>query len=282
MDELFHAEGDLDGDGFTEIITAFGFVDPISDDYDRIDSCFALRSRNGKIELIKQDFCDGSAYEPYSIELVRFAGSDRYYIVVGTTNYASMNGLTVYEISGDDVMLVAAGESAVGVCQAWLSDLQSDGSYGGFTVHLSSYDVLYYPVTTYYKFVKGSFEQQDSIVDPGLYPAEPAEVVLHFLELSSVADNYPSPDITSRISEMWADTPDYEPGGNAWYTALFNYILGLEYDDEPTMKLSTAEDGQLVEVTVLLSDPLTGNDVCVIFYLIRDVEKWVITNTLVE
>ena len=276
MDELFYQEKDLDNDGNTEIIAAFG--DKSNNEYstDWIKASFALCDRNGKIELIKQDFCDGGGYECRDMQFARFTGSDNTYIIVGTTNGAYMNGLTIYEVTGNDVKELGGTASPTGVCDAYLSDERSDGSYGGFTETLSSYDVFYFSVTTFYKFSNGDFEPQGSTVALGDYPIAPTDVVIQYLSLNCLIQTYYSPDITNRIYELAGHDRGYYIYGapTDWYSAIYKYVLGIDLPDEPSLTVQETVSGEVARVNITLENSQNAVKVTIDFDMTLSDEKW--------
>lgn len=247
MEVLFYSEIDADGDGNIEIISAFGHGE-------LIESCFVLREQDSEIQLVKQDFLPEYGYAHCDMQLARFKGSDLYYIVVGVTNTANMNGLSIYKITENDVLYVDGAQSAVGVCDAYLSDKKEDGTYGGFTAKFSSYDVLYYPTVVTYHFQYRDFNRKDSYVDVGEYSKTPTDVIIHYLSLYCLHQRYFSNDIVERNQEIydgwWNLSYVDEPG---WTNALYHYILGIDSDSS----VITADEvitGRKAKVTVHYSD----------------------------
>ncbi|MCL2160255.1 MAG: RsiV family protein [Oscillospiraceae bacterium] len=285
MDELFYQEDDIDGDGNIEIIAAFGQK---ASDIDTIMASFALRDKNGNTELLKQDFCEGGGYECSSVQFARFGYSEATFIVVGVTNHASMNGLAIYQIAGNEVVELARAASPTGSCNAYLSDEQSDGSYGGFTQSLSGYDVFYYPVTTFYKFENGRFEAQESSVDVGDYPKLPEDVVIEYLALNCLAVNYYSLEGQNRIYEL-ADYGPWRPYGiygygslDTWYRALNQYLMKTELSDEPSILLIGDISGEANEIAmcaVVMKNPQMAEEVTLNYEMVYGYGKWHIVSS---
>jgi len=278
MDELFYKEKDVDNDGYVEIIAAFGDKSNVSDGTDWIESSFILRDKNGKIELISQDYCIGG-YESYSMQLVQFTGSSETYIAVGVTNTASLYGVYIYAVSGDDVKQIGGAASPTGAGNAYLSNKQSDGTYGGYTSEQYSYDVLYYPITTFYKFNDGAFDQQNSAVDVGDYPATPTDVVIQYLSLSCLEASFYSSDMEQRLYDIagyqyW----DIYGSPGEWNMALFNYDMGFDQPDEPSMTLVETDSGQESTITVTLSNQISEETATVTFDLALQDSKWHISS----
>ena len=271
MEELFYEEKDLDGDGNVEIIAAFGVM--AKDEYgiDQIRASFALRDKNGKIELIKQDFCDGSGYECSGIRLAQFVGSDNTFVVVDVTNGMSMNGLAIYEV-GNGVAELARAVSPVGVCYVYLTDEQRNGSYGGFAEALSGYDVFYYPVTTFYKYENRAFVRQGSSVEVGAYPKTPTDVIIQYLALNCLLQNYYSEQITERIYELADYYASWGLYGSldSWYSALSQYLTGTRLQGEPGMTVDeyVFKGGEMFGVTIEMSNPQMTEDIWMDFHLV--------------
>lgn len=265
MDELFYREMDADGDGNTEIIAAFG--------HSEIESCFVLREQDGEIQLVKQDFLPEYGYFYRDMQLVQFTGSDLSYIAVGITNTANMSGLSIYRITENDVLYVDGAQSAVGVCDAYLSDKKEDGSYGGFTAEFASYDVLYYPTVVTSHFQNGDFDWKTSEVDVGEYPKTPADVVIHYLSLYCLHQRYFSDDIVERNQEIYTGWWDLsyvnEPG---WIDALYHYILGID-SDSSVLTADEVITGQKAKVTIHFTDETTDT-VILEFDMVLNNEKW--------
>ncbi|MCL1792332.1 MAG: RsiV family protein [Oscillospiraceae bacterium] len=278
MDELSYLEMDADNDGNMEIVAAFGNMAQEGNDAGIIKASFALRDRGGEIELIKQDFCDGRGYECCEVQFARFSGSPAAFVVVGITNQANMNGLAIYEIIGGDMTESIRAVSPAGVCSAYLHDDRGDGLYGGFIKTLSSYDVLYYPVTTFYNFSGGRFEAQNSTVSIGEYPSAPEEAVIQYLSLILLNQRYNSGEITERIHEL-AENADWDIFGSAddWQSALYKYISGIENSGEPNMIAREAELGSDSNIVVVLENSGKAETVTLIFDLELDEERWHIT-----
>ena len=279
MDELFYQEKDMDNDGNMEIIAAFGNKAKNEYGTDLIEASFALRDRNGKIDLIKQDFCDGGGYECGNIQFARFTGSDSMFIVVGVTNGMNMNGMAIYEIAGNDIKELCRTVSPAGICNAYLSEQQKGGSYGGFTKELSSYDVLYFPVTVFYKFNNGAFEPQSTAVEVGEYPKTPTDAVIQYLSLNCLFHDYYSLDISERLYELarYAICDIYgAPSG--WYSALYQYILGITLPGEPSITAREIVLGETAQVNTVLANPVKNEKATADFNLNFNNEKWHISS----
>lgn len=278
MDELFYCEIDADEDGRIEIIASFGYKSKGTYDVDLIEADFVLRDKNGAIQLVEQDFCSEGGYEHSYMQLVQFTGSTRYYIAVGVTNTANMNGLAIYEVTDDAVQYLDGAQSPVGVCDVYLSDKKSDGTYGGFTAEFSSYDVLYYSVSTFYKFNDGIFRQRDSKVDVRDYPKTPTNVVVQYLSLECLRQRYFSYDIVKRSQEIYDGWLGVHIGGADWDSAIYCYELGVDLPDYPHMTVSETGDGQTAKVDVNLSDIQNEELRTIIFDLVFRDGKWRISS----
>ena len=273
LDELFYHEMDVDGDGNMEIIAAFGASrgDPL------IETCFVLREQNGVIKLVKQNFFKESGYAYHGIQLVRFTDSDLYYIVVGITNTVNMNGLSIYKVIENDVLYVDGAQSAVGVCDVYLSDKKDDGSYGGFTAEFFSYDVLYYPTVVTYYFQNGVFNQQSAGVTVGEYPDTPTDVVIQYLSLYCLHQQYFSNDIIERCEEIFAEWLDFSNFfEHDWYDALFNYRFGFD-SEFPFITADEAINGQNAKVTIYLNEN-TEQTTVYEFDMVTNNGKWQIVS----
>ena len=239
MDELFYQDKDVDRDGNMEIIAAFGkrANDPTESD---IKADFVLRDNNGKIELLKQDFCHGG-YENYTMATVKFTGSNQTYIVVGVTNYVSMYGIAVYQVDGDDIKELVYAASPTGAGHTYLGNQICNCSYGGYTDDRYSYDVLYYPVSTFYSFRNNVFTQQQSDVYVKDYPDNPKDVVLQYLTLKALEQNYTCDGITNRLDELSVLEGSIDMVDFDWYTAIMHYNFGST-DQYPYLTIDEPND----------------------------------------
>lgn len=272
MEVMFYEELDADRDGNTEIIAAYG-------DRDSLRICFVLREVDGDVRVVKQNFYQG-VYDCHSIELARFGGSDCYYIVAGVTNYGEMNGLNIYEITKDDVRCISDIRSAAGISCAYLSDQQSDGSYGGFTTERFGQDVYYYEVLTDYRFADGTFIQLPSRINVRDYPQAPAEAVIQYLSLKCLNRNYFSGDIVKRLLEIrdsrfyFYFSLDYM----IWGVRIANYTQGIDTEEAPGLHINESVDGEAAVVLVQWSDHISNEIHKVEFSLVSDRAKWCITD----
>jgi len=273
MDELFYQENDLDNDGNMEIIAAFGHK---YTDENEIAACFVLRNNDGKIQLVGKDFCI-EGYWPAAMQLVKFTGSDQTYIAVNVTNGLNLNGLYIYEVNGNSVNHIGGKASATGAGNTYLDNKLNDGSYGGFTYSQWSYDVLYYPVTTFYSFQNGAFVQQTSIVDVRDYPESPADAVIQWLSLKELSQNYNSDDIKTRLNEIGGSV-DHNMSNIDWYSALFNYIMDFEPSNEDYqntfMNVNETTKGQTSTIAVSVTDQDNKELTAVTFSLSLCDGKW--------
>lgn len=278
MDVLFYQEIDADEDGNIEIIATFGHKSTDTYGYDSIEASFVLRDTNGSIQLVKQNFCIETGYSNHDMQLVQFTGSNQYYMVVRVTNWGNMNGLDIYEVIDSDVIRLESATSMTGVCNAYLSDQKKNGTYGGFVVEQSSYDVLYYGVTTFYAFTNGSFEAQDSKVAVGAYPETPTEVVVQYLSLESLGRDYHSSDIANRISETCPDGIHWNIDQVNWDAVLYNYVIGMDSTDtdEPRMTVEEIITASSAKVIVHLSNMNADGVMAITFDLIFQDGKWCI------
>lgn len=252
MDLIFYEEIDADEDGNIEIIASYGQKSKDIYGDDSIEASFVLRYINGSIQLVKQNFCNETGYNNNYMQLAQFTGSNRYYIVVGVTNYVNMNGIDIYEITDKDVIYLGGGSSPAGVCDAYLSNKKSDGKYGGFSVELYSYDVLYYNILTFYEFKNGTFKPQDSKVDVGDYPETPTDIVVQYLTLKCLQQRYSSYDILNRIYEIGSYGLYMDINYDDWNIAIHHYSIGIDSTDadEPYMTVDETITGSSAKVTV--------------------------------
>ena len=248
MEELFYAEVDADRDGNIEIIAAYG-------EQDLIRICFVLRDGNDGIRIVKQNFF-ASVYDCHSMELVRFNGSDQYYIAAGVTNYDGMNGLEIYEIAADDVRCISGIQSAAGICCTYLADQQSDGCYGGFITERFGQDVYYYEVLTEYRFADGGFIRLPSRINVKEYPQDPLAVVIQYLSLKCLNRNYFSNDIVERLLEIHDNRFYYyfSLDDMIWGVRLANYALGIDAEEAPGLHITQDIDQDTAVVAVHWSD----------------------------
>ena len=276
MDELFY--GEIESTDGIVIIAAFGEASGDQGGFDFIRASFVLQDKNGKTELIARDFCNDSGYEAFNIGFERFAGSNRVYIVVGLTNTVNMNGIAIYGMEKGELKYLCGSASPTGVGNAYLSDMREDGSYGGFTAELFSYDVLYYPVTVFYRFTEGIFLQEEAVVDVGNYPETPEDVVISYLSLECLGQMYYSSEIADRRREMTNGGQQYYFISEGWHEALHYVVLRIEPFDGPAVTVSSEADGPNAEVTVNFSDPENRKTVTILFNLIMDNGKWFIAD----
>jgi len=246
MDELFYAERDIDGDGNIEIVAAFGDYsgDGLYDNY--IETSFVLRDADGEINLLAKNLCDGG-YMRSSFQLAQFTGSDEWYIVVNVTNTAGLDGLGIYEVSGDAVNEVAYDASATGAGNSYLNKPNSDGTYDGYTSERYSYDVFGCIVVTRYTFKDGAFVQQKSSVDVRDYPNNPTDAVKKWLMLKELSKTYDSDDITNRLNELAGDLDlEFNFSYEDWHSLM---LFPLDPDQLP-IYISEATGGDASTVTI--------------------------------
>lgn len=270
LEELFYQEIDADRDGYTEIIAAYG------EDED-VKSSFVLRDKDGTIQLVDQNF-HTEGYSIRSIQLAQFTGSDQYYIIADVTNYASMNGLSIYKITDREVERIAGASSPSGRGLAYLSDHQGGDRYGGFTVHRDGSEVYYYDITSFYQFRNGIFVPLKEEAELGAYPDHPVGVVVQYLSMRLLYQRYPLNDILLRFFEL-RDTWVYfyidEP---AWGTRIAHYQMGIDAEEAPGLSVEEEIDGDTAVVTVSRTGRNNQEIHHVEFSLSRHEEKWQITD----
>ena len=272
MQEMFYEEVDADQDGNMEIIAAYG-------EQESVRVSFVLRETEGEIQVVGQNFYEG-AYDCDSIEMVRFTGSEQSFIVAGVTNYGNMNGLVIYEITAGDVRCISGSQAASGICYSYLSERQEDGTYSGFITERFGADVFYYAVKTTFQYLDGSFVQLPSEINVGDYPQNPTAVVLQYLSLKCLNQNYYSNHAVERLLEI-RDSRFYfyfslDP--MIWGVRIANYAAGVDAEETPGLDIGEHVGEKTALVLVHWSDRQSKEMHQVEFDLVLDGHNWCISD----
>ena len=243
---LFFERRDMDNDGYQEIVLAFGEK---GDDDDYIYESMILREKDGKLSLVAEDFA-GGGYGAYKLELARFAGEADYFLIVYLTNYASLHGLRVLRLSGDQLIEVGYSASGSGTGDVSLST-NAEGRYDGYTDYRWSYDVLYHDVEARYRWRDGRFIFEDADISPHAYGDAPKDTAVGFMALCLLWDQYPCDDVENQLTELcgrdsrvWASARLIDWG----HDSVYYHILGIGGDSD--MVIEETVNGATARVTV--------------------------------
>ena len=272
LEEMFYMEIDADRDGYKEVIAAYG-------ENECIGSSYVLRDKEGVIQLVKQDF-HTEAYSARSIQLAQFTGSDRYYIIVDVTNYGNMKGLGIYDVNDSDVIRIAGASSPSGRGLAHLSDRQSDGTYGGFTVHRDSWETFYYDTSVFYQFREGSFVPLQEEIKVGDYPDDPAGVVIQYLSMYLLYQRYEPDDVFIRILQLRDSWVYFYLDEPAWALRIRNYMMGIDAEEAPGLAVEEKIEGDTAVVTIRRTGGNINEVHHVDFCLSLHDAKWQITDII--
>lgn len=196
---VFQDEQDLDTNGDMEIVLATGR----SNDIHHI---FVLRDKGDHYENLSGDngIDERGGYETNDVKVVKLRGSNLRYIYVSKTNGGPMNGFHLYELRDNKVEFLDGRNNPTGAGETKLTDLDSDGTYGGYVDYQYSYDVNYIPITSIYKFNGSTFDLHAIEVSFPTLPTEPEDVLEEFIKLSllNIKDGQAVPSIQKRMEQL--------------------------------------------------------------------------------
>lgn len=255
---------DIDLDGNQEVIIVFGDKD--SDSL----SAFVLREGNDKLEDLGQ--LKGSGYGIYNVDLVQMQGKKQKYIELQVTNGGGLSGFGLYMVEKNSINQVAYSASPTGSGDDALTSSNKNEIYDGYVQNRSSYDVMYFSVTRYYKWNGQSFDFVSSKVDTGDYPNKPEDVVTEFLKLNLLSEaDRNSNEVASRLNEINISDKILSPKKiqeNLESNPYDNFRDAARTDN---IQLNTLSDEKSATVKV------SSKDVKITFKLIKN-DKWQIND----
>lgn len=194
---IFQDVQDLNADGNKEIVIATGKKGDIV-------HIFVLRDTGNQLENLSDDSKVNNGYQTNNVKLVKLKGSKKTYIYVGKTNGAGMNGFQLYELRNNKVEYLAGGTNPTGAGETELTDLDSEGTYGGYLNKQYSYDVFYIPTTSTYKFNGSTFDLKNVQATLPQLPNSPEDVLDQFIKLSllEIEDQEAKHSIIKRIEQL--------------------------------------------------------------------------------
>ncbi|RCX18666.1 hypothetical protein DFP94_106200 [Fontibacillus phaseoli] len=247
---VYFKQEDIDFDGNEEAVAAFGYAEEEDEDEEDVtlNEIYILRNQGGKI-LQLGDNLNSGGYGINEVRLVQLEDREEKVIYLGLTNWVSMTGFRLVEISGDTLDELAYSASATGSGEDVLLDGNENGKFDSYEQRRGSYDVFYYGVTRYFSLERGEFVQTDTSVELLDYPSTPKEVVLEYLALSIIDDRLP-PNVEQRLDELcqFRNAAGDRPVLEVDYGIVGN--LQLELDDEDAY-FEVEESGSDTMVTLI-------------------------------
>jgi len=271
---FFLEKEDLDRDGLEEAVVAYG---PSNDD---LTDIYVLKNRDGQIVQLGDNLNSGG-YGVNDIKLIQLDGRDDPMIYLGLTNWDSMTGFNLFELSGDRVENPVYSASATGAGEDVLLDTDNNGRFDRYEQRRYSYDVFYYEVTRIYTLQQGEFVHTDTSVHLPDYPASPEEVVEEYLALGMIDEKLPQ-NVVLRRAELCRYCGEH-PGmtlPQVDHAAMQSLILGLE-EEGSALKVKEGGDDTSATVTLVWTDE-SGKQMETVFELTkpgdRNGGRWTITD----
>ncbi len=255
------SERDLDGDGNKEVLVK------MSD-----KEIYAFRSTKGKVsQLGKPVALPTASFDTASA--IRMQESDGLYLHIVLTNEAHLRGFALLKVENDALKKVTAAWSPTGAGEDRMVDADGDGRYDGYRKSRWSYDVLFYPTESHYDWYakKGYFTLVSSTVDVGKYPANPSDLVRHYLALRCI-DNGKSKEVTARLQAI--DPKHVDVLSDSFFTALKPDLVTF---DKLAIDVNFAKSG--TKATAVLT---TASKDEVHFDLVETKGKWQIAGIQVN